>query len=212
MSQVPTPNPWLEHCVWHDGLHPSPLRGSTTTFIKCPFTTLHKRHQYFTSQDIINKQWVLLVITPDGCLGRTRWSSSIKLHPYLYYYYSGCTLESHGHMSFSRMFCDHLTLSCDLAYWVLLYLYSYSIVCLKVLHQVFECMGDFFLLGVLITQEPLEKGIEGIQEGTLTEILEPLTGPSKYLATLVQSPYAKITNLELQIVLLMIVQQFSSHL
>ena len=73
-------------------------------------------------------------------------------------------------------------------------------------------MGDFFLLRVLITQEPLEKGIEGIQEGTPTEILEPLIGPSKYLATLVQSPYAKITNLELQIVLLMIVQQFSSHL
>ena len=156
MSQVPTPNPWLEHCVWHDGLHPSPLRGSTTTFIKCPFTTLHKRHQYFTSQDIINKQWVLLVITPDGCLGRTRWSSSIKLHPYLYYYYSGCTLESYSHMSFSRMFCDHLTLSRDLAYWVLLYLYSYSIVYLKVLHQVFECMGDFFLLGVLITWPPFQ--------------------------------------------------------
>ena len=94
---------------------------------------------------------MLLVITPDGCSGRTQWSSSIKLHPYLYYYYSGCTLESHGHMSFSRMFCDHLTLSHDSAYWVLLYLCSYSIVRLKVLHQVFKCIGDFFLLGVLIT-------------------------------------------------------------
>ena len=100
---------------------------------------------------VINKQWVLLVITPDGCSGRTRWSSSIDLHPYLYYYYSGCTLESHSHISFSRMFCDHLTLSHDLAYWVLLYLYSYSIVHLKVLHQVFKCMGDLFWLGVLIT-------------------------------------------------------------
>ena len=40
----------------------------------------------------------------------------VGLQPYLYYYYSDCTLESHGHMSFSRMFYGHLTLSRDLAY------------------------------------------------------------------------------------------------
>ena len=124
---------------------------------------------WVSSSYVINKQWVLLVITPDGCSERTRWSSSIKLHPYLYYYYSGCTLESHGHMSFSRIFCDHLTLSCDLAYWVLLYLCSYFIVRLKVLYQVFKCMGDFFLLGVLIT---IRQSIGGRKYSVLQTIEE----------------------------------------
>ena len=31
----------------------------------------------------------------------------IGLQPYLYYYYSGCTLESHGHMSFPE--CSMVT-------------------------------------------------------------------------------------------------------
>jgi len=31
----------------------------------------------------------------------------VGLQPYLYYYYSGCTLESHGHMSFPE--CSMVT-------------------------------------------------------------------------------------------------------
>jgi len=40
----------------------------------------------------------------------------VGLQPYLYYYYSGCTLESHGHMSLPECSYGHLTLSHDLAY------------------------------------------------------------------------------------------------
>ena len=37
----------------------------------------------------------------------------VGLQSYLYYCYSGCTLKSHDHLLFSRMFYGHLTLSRD---------------------------------------------------------------------------------------------------
>ena len=40
----------------------------------------------------------------------------VGLQPYLYYYYSGCTLESHGHVFLPECSYGHLTLSCDSAY------------------------------------------------------------------------------------------------
>ena len=40
----------------------------------------------------------------------------VGLQPYLYYYYSGCTLESHGHVFLPECSYGHLTLSRDLAY------------------------------------------------------------------------------------------------
>ena len=40
----------------------------------------------------------------------------VGLQPYLYYYYSGCTLEFHGHVSLPECSYGHLTLSRDLAY------------------------------------------------------------------------------------------------
>ena len=40
----------------------------------------------------------------------------VGLQPYLYYYYSGCTLESYGHVFLPECSYGHLTLSRDLAY------------------------------------------------------------------------------------------------
>ena len=75
----------------------------------------------------------------------------IGLQPYLYYYYSGCTLESHGHMSFPE--CSMVTCPCHVTCLTksLSCLCLYSVVCLEVLVGVFRCMGNLFLLEVLTT-------------------------------------------------------------
>ena len=57
----------------------------------------------------------------------------VGLQPYLYYYYSGCTLESHDHMFFPEY--SMITWPCHVI-WLTKsppYLYPYSIVCFEVL-------------------------------------------------------------------------------
>ena len=64
-------------------------------------------------------QWTVNVLSnyPRWMFKKNLMEFFVGLQPYLYYYYSGCTLESHDHM-LSRMFYNHLTLSHDLTYWV----------------------------------------------------------------------------------------------
>ena len=91
--------------------------------------------------------------------GHPRWmfrKNSIEffvgLQPYLYYYYSGCTLEFHGHVSFPE--CSMVTWPCHMTWLTktLFYLCLCSIVLLwRLLGWVFPCMGSLFLLEVLIT-------------------------------------------------------------
>jgi len=76
----------------------------------------------------------------------------VGLQPYLYYYYSGCTLEFHGHMSFPE--CSMVTWPCHVTWLTktLSCLCLCSVVLLwRLLGWVFPCMGSLFLLEVLIT-------------------------------------------------------------
>ena len=80
----------------------------------------------------------------------------VGLQPYLYYYYSGCTLESYGHMSLPE--CSMVTWPCHVT-WLTKFLSClclYSVVCLEFLVWVFRCMGNLFLLKVLTTWPPLQ--------------------------------------------------------
>ena len=68
----------------------------------------------------------------------------VGLQPYLYYYYSGCTLESHGHMSFPE--CSMVTWPCHMT-WLTKSLFCfclYSIVYLGILDWVFRMCGTSF--------------------------------------------------------------------
>ena len=75
----------------------------------------------------------------------------IGLQPYLYYYYSGCTLKSHGHMSFLE--CSMVTWPCHVTWLTksLSCLCLYSVACLELFDWVFKCMGNLFLLEALTT-------------------------------------------------------------
>ena len=89
--------------------------------------------------------------TRGECLGRTRWSSPLDWTTYLYYFTSGCTLLVHDHMSFLE--CSTITWPCHVI-WLHkfpCYLYLVLIVWLDICNQVFERMGNFLLLGALIT-------------------------------------------------------------
>ena len=57
----------------------------------------------------------------------------IGLQSYLYYNYSGCTLQSHNHMSFPE--CSMIIWPCHVIWLAksLHYLYPYSVVCFEVL-------------------------------------------------------------------------------
>ena len=90
-------------------------------------------------------QWTVNVLSdhPRWIFKKNSMEFFIGLQPYLYYYYSGCTLKSHDHMFFPE--CSMITWPCHmiLTYWVP-FLYPYSIVCFEVLDQVFKCRGNLF--------------------------------------------------------------------
>ena len=85
------------------------------------------------------------------CLGRTRWSPPLDWTTYLYYFYKWLyttSPRSHVLLEYST-----ITWPCHVI-WLLkfpCYLYLVSIVWLDVYDQVFEHMGNFFLLRALIT-------------------------------------------------------------
>jgi len=77
----------------------------------------------------------------------------IGLSYYLYYFISGCTLKSYSHKSFQNILWSY-----DSGHVVCLlkfphYLYLDPIVHLDVVDQIFKCMGNYFLLGALITNK-----------------------------------------------------------
>ena len=80
-------------------------------------------------------QWTVNVLSnhPRWMFKKNSMEFFVGLQPYLYYYYSGCTLESHNHMFFSE--CSMITWPCHVI-WLTEsppYLYPYSIVCFEVL-------------------------------------------------------------------------------
>ena len=87
---------------------------------------------------------------------------SLDCSPTYTYYYSGCTLESHGHMSFPE--CSVVTWPCHVTWLTksLSCLCLYSIVCLEILVWVFRCVGNLFLLEVLITIYSWALGLRGL--------------------------------------------------
>ena len=58
---------------------------------------------------VINRQWMSLVITLDGCSGRTQWSSSLDWTPTYTTFYSGCTISPQSHVLLE---CSVITWPC----------------------------------------------------------------------------------------------------
>jgi len=92
-----------------------------------------------------------LGITRGKCLGRTWWSSPLDWTTYLYYFYKWLyTTSPRSHVLLE---CSTITWPCHMI-WLLkfpCYLYLVSVIWLDVCNQVFECVGNFFLLRALIT-------------------------------------------------------------
>ena len=90
--------------------------------------------------------------TRGECLGRTRWSSLLDWTIYLYYFYKWlCTTSPWSHVLLE---CSTITWQGHVI-WLLkfpCYLYLVFIVWLDICNQVFERMGNFFLLRALITK------------------------------------------------------------
>ena len=85
------------------------------------------------------------------CLGRTRWSSPLDWTTYLYYFYKW--LYATNPQSHILLECSIVTWPCHVI-WLLMfphYLYLVFIVWLDICNQVFERMGNLFLLEALIT-------------------------------------------------------------
>ena len=65
-------------------------------------------------------RWTVSVLSdhPRWMFKKNSMEFSVGLQLYLYYYYSGCTLKSHGHMFFPE--CSMITWPCHviLTYWV----------------------------------------------------------------------------------------------
>ena len=94
-----------------------------------------------------------LGITRGECLGRTRWSSPLDWTTYLYYFYKW--LYTTSPQSYVLLECSTITWPCHVI-WLLkfpCYLYLVFIIWLDVCDQVFECIGNFFLLRALITHK-----------------------------------------------------------
>jgi len=91
-------------------------------------------------------------ITQGECLGRTRWSSLLDWTTYLYYFYKW--LYTTSPWSHVLLECSTITWPCHMIRLLkfLCYLYLVFIVWLDICDQVFECVGNFFLLRALITQ------------------------------------------------------------
>jgi len=89
--------------------------------------------------------------TRGECLGRTRWSSLLDFTTYLYYFYKWLYTTSpwsHVLLEYSTItWPHHVTWLCKFPH----YLYLLCVVCLNVCDQVFEHVGNLFLLRALIT-------------------------------------------------------------
>jgi len=105
----------------------------------------------YISSVVLSQSLDDLGTTRGECLGRTRWSSPLDWTTYLYYFYKWLyttSPRSHVLLEYSTITWPHHMI------WLLKfphYLYLVSIVWLDVCSQVFECVGDFFLLRALIT-------------------------------------------------------------
>ena len=76
----------------------------------------------------------------------------VGLTTYLYYFYTWLYTTSPRSHVFSRMFYDHMSFVTWYDYFKFpCYLYLVYVVWLDVCNQVFECMGNLFLLWALIT-------------------------------------------------------------
>ena len=118
--------------------------------------TRFKNHKYEIPSRLLSLSCEDSRTTLDECLGRTRWSSSLDLTTYLYYFYKWlCSSITRSHV---------LLLECSVtcSYYVIClfkfprYLYLDPIVHLDVRDQLFECAGNSFLPGALITWPPLQ--------------------------------------------------------
>jgi len=89
--------------------------------------------------------------TRGECLGRTRWSSLLDWTTYLYYFYKWLyTTSPRSHVLLE---CSTITWPCHVIRLLefLCYLYLVFIVWLDICGQVFERVGNLFLLRALIT-------------------------------------------------------------
>jgi len=89
------------------------------------------------------------------CLEKTRWSSSLDLSTYLYYFTSGYV----SIITQSHVFLEHSMVTCS-CYMIWLpnfpcYLYLDPIIWLDIRDQMFECIGGSFLSETLITSRLL---------------------------------------------------------
>ena len=88
------------------------------------------------------------------CLGRTQWSSPLDLATYLYYFTSGCVPI----ITWSHVLPEHsiITWQGHVIWLPNLPCYSYldPIIWLDIRDQMFECVGNSFLSGALITFLP----------------------------------------------------------
>ena len=75
----------------------------------------------------------------------------VGLDYYLYYFTSGCILKSRGHKSFQNVLWSHDSGHMVCLFKFTYYLYLDPIMHLDVVDQMFKCMGNYFLLGALIT-------------------------------------------------------------
>jgi len=97
-----------------------------------------------------------LGITRGECLERTRWSSPLDWTTYLYYFYKW--LYATNPRSHVLLECSIVTWPCHMI-WLLMfphYLYLVFIVWLDICDQVFERVGNLFLLEAFITWPPLQ--------------------------------------------------------
>ena len=90
-------------------------------------------------------------ITWGECLGRTRWSSSLDLTVYLYYFYKW--LYTTSPWSHDLLECSTITWQGHVIQLFKFprYLYPVCIVWLDICNRVFKRMGNLFFLGALIT-------------------------------------------------------------
>jgi len=80
----------------------------------------------------------------------------VGLSYYLYYFTSGYILKSHGHKSFQNVLWSHDSGHVVCLLKLLYYLYLDPIVCLDIVDQIFKCIGNYFLLGALITSSHMD--------------------------------------------------------
>jgi len=135
-------------------MEPQNLQPKQGTWLNSSYSVLstrYKHHNQGRQPHLLSLSLDDSRITRDKCLGRTQWSSPLDLATYLYYFTSGCVPI----ITWSHDLPEHsmITWPCHMIWLPNLpcYLYLDPIIRLDVRDQMFECMGNSFLSGALIT-------------------------------------------------------------